>query len=142
MSTSRTEELAARLNSAITHLSRRIRRIDDRQQIGRARLSALSVLVFGGPRTLTELADDEMVSLATMHHVVNGLVELKLAKKRAHESDGRKSVIEATRAGFRFMEEARQARLDFYIGKLDALTDSERLAVAKFAVLADKWSED
>lgn len=138
---SSTNELATRLNSVITHLSRRIRRIDDRQDIGRARLSALSVLVFGGPRTMTQLADDEMVSPATMHHVVNGLIEMKLARKRPDKSDGRRSIIEATRAGFRFMEEARQARLEFYCSKLDALTDSDRKAVERFAALAGGWSD-
>jgi len=139
MSTAKTQELATRLNTAITHLSRRIRRIDDRQQIGRARLSALSVLVFGGPRTLTELAEDEMVSPATMHHVVKGLVELKLAKKRWDKADGRKAIIEATRAGHRFMEEARRARLDFYTEKLDKLGAQERAAIAEFVRIAGGW---
>ena len=141
MSTRETEELATWLNSAITHLSRRIRRIDDRQDIGRARLSALSVLVFGGPRTAGELARDEMVSAATMHHVVNGLLDLKLARKRADREDGRRAIIEATRAGHTFMEEARKARLDFYTGHLDGLTEKQRAAIREFVGAVNGWLE-
>jgi len=139
MSTVNMQTLATGLNTVITRLGRRIRRIDDRQDIGRARLSALSVLVFGGPSTLSELAADEMVSPATMHHVVNGLITLKFARKKPDRTDKRRSTIEATKAGHRFMEQARQARLDFYIGKLEALTDRERKVVADFVLLANPW---
>ena len=132
-------DLATRLNTAVTRLSRRIRRIDDLQDIGRARLSALSVLVFGGPRTMTQLALEEMVSPATMHHVVRGLLDLKFADKRADSEDGRKYVITASRAGHQFMEEARQTRLDFYCDKLDALSCAERKIVSDFVGIASRW---
>ena len=140
MSRTANRRLATRFNTVITHLSRTIRRIDDKQEIGRARLSALSVLVFGGPRTMTELARDEMVSAATMHHVVNGLLELKFADKRPDKDDARKSVITATKSGHAFMEEARRARLDFYCEKLDLLNAKEREIVSEFVRVASEWT--
>src|SRR5262245_26394200 len=76
-----TAEIALALNRITTHLGRRLRRVDDRQTVGRARLSALSVLVFGGDRTMSELADEEGVTAATMHHVVAGLIDEGLAQK-------------------------------------------------------------
>lgn len=133
------EGTALKLNTAITRLGRRIRRIDDRQEIGRARLSALSVLVFGGPQTMSELAREEMVTAATMHHVVNGLVELGLARRQQDKTDGRRQQIVVTAAGKRFMEEARQARLDFYEERLEALSERDRKVVARFAELAESW---
>lgn len=136
------EKLAVALNTATTHLGRRIRRIDDHQEIGRAQLSALSVLVFGGPRTMGDLARDEMVSPATMHHVVAGLVEKKLAKRLRDPGDKRKMVIQATRAGIRFMEKARRARLDFYSEELKTLSETERQAVARFVTIAQGWLYD
>lgn len=139
MSRTANRRLATRFNTVITHLSRTIRRIDDKQEIGRARLSALSVLVFGGPRTMTELAQDEMVSAATMHHVVNGLLELKFADRQPDKDDARKSVITATKSGHAFMEEARRARLDFYCEKLDLLTAKEREIVSEFVRVAPQW---
>jgi DNA-binding MarR family transcriptional regulator len=132
-------DIATTLNSAVTRLSRRIRRIDDRQDIGRARLSALSVLVFGGPRTISELAAEEMVSVATMHHVVKGLESLRLAGRKASKVDRRATIIHATGKGRRFMERARQARLDFYNEKLEQLSEADREAVARFAHLALGW---
>lgn len=133
------EDVALRLNTAVTRLGRRIRRIDDAQSIGRARLSALSVLVFGGPCALTELATEEMVSAATMHHVVKGLIKDGLAAKSADRADGRRAMISATRKGTRFMEDARAARLAFYLSCLETLSADDRAAVARFATLAMTW---
>ena len=48
--------VADRLHSAAIHLLRRVRKQDTATGEGPARLSALSVLVFGGPKTLKELA--------------------------------------------------------------------------------------
>ena len=57
-----TEELneaGRRLNSFAIHLLRAMRRVDAESGLTPARLSALSVLHFGGPRTLGRLARDE-----------------------------------------------------------------------------------
>ena len=88
MSIARKTEIS-RLNSAVTHLIRRIRRIDESQDIGRARLSALAVLHFGGSSTLTELAATELVTRPTMHHIVNGLENDGLVRRMPDAEDGR-----------------------------------------------------
>jgi len=49
-------ELADRLHSAAIHLLRRLRRQDDASGLPAPQLSALSVIVFGGPITLGDLA--------------------------------------------------------------------------------------
>ena len=51
------ERIADRLHSAAIHLLRRLRREDAKTGLSAPRLSALSVVVFGGPLTLGELAD-------------------------------------------------------------------------------------
>ena len=53
----RTTDLADRLHSAAIHLLRRLRREDDASGLPAPQLSALSVIVFGGPITLGALAD-------------------------------------------------------------------------------------
>ena len=58
--------VADRLHSAAIHLLRRVRKQDIATGEGPARLSALSVLVFGGPKTLKELAAAEQVKPPTM----------------------------------------------------------------------------
>ncbi len=53
--------VADRLHSAAIHLLRRLRRTDEATGLSPARLSALSVVVYAGPRTLGELAGIEQV---------------------------------------------------------------------------------
>jgi hypothetical protein len=58
----RVTQVADQLHSAAIHLLRRVRRADVESGISPARLSVLSVLVFGGPQTLGTLARAEQVS--------------------------------------------------------------------------------
>ncbi len=111
------------LNSAMTQLMRSIRRVDDAQGIGRARLSALAVLHFGGPSSLTELADREMVSRATMHHIVAGLERDGHITRRPDNKDARSRRIELTKKGTAAISEAHRARIE-YLGSL--LTGTQR----------------
>jgi DNA-binding MarR family transcriptional regulator len=117
------------INSAMTQLMRRIRRIDEVQGVGRARLSALAVLHFGGSCSLSELAATEMVSRATMHHVVNGLEEDSLIRRSADPADARRQIISLTSRGTRVIRRAHQARID-YLAELTSDLGGEQLAIA------------
>jgi hypothetical protein len=64
--------VADRLHSAAIQLLRRVRKLDVATGEGPARLSALSVLVFGGAETLGELAAAEQVKPPTMSRIVAG----------------------------------------------------------------------
>ena len=86
----RDASLSGRLHSAAIHLLRELRREDAAEQVGPARLSALSVLVYGGPTTLAQLARIEQVRAPTMSRIVKGLRRQRLASTRADASDGRK----------------------------------------------------
>ena len=55
------DAVADRLHSAAIHLLRRLRVEDEALGISAPRLSALSVLVFAGPRRVGELAEAEQV---------------------------------------------------------------------------------
>ena len=71
-------EVADGLHSAAIHLLRRVRKQDVATGEGPARLSALSVLVFGGPKALGELAAAEQVKPPTMSRMVAGLARSRL----------------------------------------------------------------
>ncbi len=101
------------LNSKITHLIRRIRHVDESQGIGRARLSALAVLNFGGSCSLTELARAELVTPTTMHHVIKGLLNDKLVRKVPDPSDKRRQEIHLTGKGRKIILKAQAARVTF-----------------------------
>src|SRR5215217_7620185 len=100
------------LHSAAIHLLRRVSRVDDESGIGPARLSALSVLVYGGPLTLGELADAERVTAPTMTRIVDGLERDGLARREPHPEDGRSVRVVLTERGREVFARARQRRLD------------------------------
>src|SRR5437660_11754341 len=87
-----TFETADRLHSAAIHLLRRLRIRDRESGVGPAQLSALSVLVFGGPKSLAELAAAEQVAPPTMSRIVSGLARAKLVLRKT-DRDDRRAVV-------------------------------------------------
>ena len=116
---------ADRLHSAAIHLLRRLRVRDRESGIGPAQLSALSVLVFGGPRSLGELADAEQVRPPTMSRIVSGLQRARLIRRQATE-DGRRIRLTATAKGTKIMWEGRKRRVETLAKALGSLPEDER----------------
>lgn len=121
---------ASDLNSAAIHLLRALRATDRAAGLTPARLSALSVLVFGGPSPLGRLARTEDVAGPTMTRIVDGLCDLGLAERRPHPDGGRLVLVAATAEGERVMRAARQARIDTIVAALRALPAADRAAIA------------
>ena len=117
--------MADRLHSAAIHLLRGLRKADLAAGIGPARLSALSVLVFAGPRTLGELAAAEQVAPPTMSRIVRGLEKDGLAARQADAKDGRVWRVRATAAGRRTLQAARRRRIARLAARLDPLSGAE-----------------
>src|SRR5918996_35650 len=129
------EPVADKLNSAMIHLLRRAAREDSAAGIGRAQLSALSVLVFGGATTLGRLADAEHVRPPTMTRIVSALEEAGLVRKEASPDDRRSVRITATPAGRRLMQAARQRRIRALAGRLDGFSADELATLDRAAEL-------
>ena len=124
-----TPEVAAdKLHSAAIHLLRRAAREDAASGLTAARLSALSVLVFGGPRNIGELAEAERVRSPTMTGIVNGLARDGLVRREGDRDDARRSRVVATPKGRRLLERARARRLAA-LAELFRGRDSEELEV-------------
>jgi DNA-binding MarR family transcriptional regulator len=130
--------VADRLHSAAIHLLRRLRRVDQVADIGPARLSALSVIVFGGPVTLTRLAEAEQVTGATISRVVSGLEASGLATRRTDERDRRVTWIEATARGRRLLERGRARRVELLRTRLAQLSPEELAALGQAAELLER----
>ena len=124
-------ETADRLHSAAIHLLRRLRVRDRESGVGPAQLSALSVLVFGGPRSLGELADAEQVRPPTMSRIVAGLERTGLVKRRKTE-DGRRVRLEATARGTKILQAGRRRRVESLAHALTALSNEEREKLSAF----------
>src|SRR5918999_325999 len=102
--------LADRLHSAAIHLLRRLRRVDATTGLSGPRLSALSVVVFGGPLTLGELAAAEQVKPPTMTRLVRALEARGLVSRETDEHDGRVVRLRATAKGRSLMAQGRARR--------------------------------
>src|SRR5437899_2698497 len=104
-------EAADRLHSAAIHLLRRLRVADTESGIGPSQLSALSVLVFGGARSLTELAVAEQVTAATMSRLVSAMHRAGLVRRQIVGSDRRRQSLTPTAKGRKILQSARERRV-------------------------------
>jgi DNA-binding MarR family transcriptional regulator len=123
-------ELARQLHSVAIHLLRRLRRADDRMGLSGPRASALSVLVFGGPTSLAQLAKAEQVKPPTMARLVDALEAAGLARRAADRSDLRAVRIRATAKGRKLLLEGRARRLHQLTKMLEGATAAEQAALA------------
>jgi len=121
----KSEEVADRLHSAAIHLLRRVRKQDTATGEGPARLSALSVLVFGGPMTLGQLANAEQVKPPTMTRIVDGLQKSGLIRRVVDRKDARRATIHATAAGKSLLQRGRRLRIEYLAKQLERLSADE-----------------
>lgn len=106
--------------------------------IGPARLSALSVIVFGAPVTLGSLAEAEQVTAATMSRIVSGLESSGLATRKVDLSDRRVTRIEATPRGRRLLEEGRGRRVEHLRARLQSLDEAELDLLARATAVLER----
>jgi DNA-binding MarR family transcriptional regulator len=127
-------EIADRLHAAAIHLLRRLRVGDRASGVGPAQLSALSVLVFGGPRSLGELAEAEQVRPPTMSRIVAGLERAGFVRRQSTE-DKRRLRLEATAKGTKVMQEGRKRRVESLARAVALLSEAETQNLSEFAQL-------
>ncbi len=118
-------ELADQLHSAAIHLLRQLRKEDDASGLSAPRLSALSVVVFGGPLTLGQLARAEQVKPPTMTKLVTGLEKEGLVRREIDPRDKRLVRIVATGKGERILREGRARRVKSLTDAVDELHEHE-----------------
>jgi DNA-binding MarR family transcriptional regulator len=124
-------DLARHLHSVAIHLLRRLRRTDDQMGLSGPRASALSVLVFGGPTSLAQLAKAEQVKPPTMARLVDALEAAGLARREVDKRDLRAVRIQATAKGRKLLLEGRARRLQQLSAMLESATAAERATLTK-----------
>lgn len=123
---------ANHLHSAAIHLLRRLRTVDQESGLSPERLSVLSIVTYAGPRTVSEVADLEQVSVPAVSRTVKGLEQDGLVRRERRKDDRRFVRVLATPKGRRLMERARARRLARLVEMLDGL-DSDELVVLRSA---------
>jgi DNA-binding MarR family transcriptional regulator len=135
-------EAVDRMHSAAIHLLRRVRDADaSAMGISPARAAALSVLVFGGARSLTELAAEEQVTSATMSKLVAAMEAEGLVRRYPDVNDARSIRIEATPKARRILERGRARRLELLERLLTDATSAEIDAVGTAAEVLERVLE-
>jgi DNA-binding MarR family transcriptional regulator len=120
------DELAARVHSAALHLLRRLAQDDRATGVSAARLSALSVLVFGGPRTIGALAGIEGVTPPTMTRLVAAMVADGLVERLEDPADRRVVRVQASASGRSLLLAGRDRRVATLAAMVKPLSPKER----------------
>lgn len=131
-------QVADRIHSAAIHLLRRLRKQDDAIGLTAARMSALSVVVFGGPVTMGRLAEAEQVSGPTVTRLLAGMERDGLLKRSRDAQDRRVVWINATPKGARLLQEGRRRRVAALAGELAALEPADLALLARAAELIER----
>jgi DNA-binding MarR family transcriptional regulator len=129
---------ADRLHSVAIHLLRRVRHQDPASGNGPAQLSALSVLVFGGAKTLGELAAAEQVTAPTMSRIVTNLERSKLIRITRDPADARRMQIQPTSKGTAMLQQSRQRRIEYLAAHLGTLSAAELARLHQAADIMEK----
>ncbi|HKU55888.1 MAG TPA: MarR family winged helix-turn-helix transcriptional regulator [Gaiellaceae bacterium] len=139
---SRRREASDLIHSASLHLVRRVREVDEAAMgISPARASALSVLVFGGARSLGELAAEERVTPATMSKLVAAMESEGLIRRYPDVNDARAIRLEATAKARRILARGRARRLDLLERLLADASEAEIEAVCTTATVVERVLE-
>lgn len=133
-----TTELADGLHSAAIHLLRRLRREDDASGLPAPQLSALSVIVFGGPVTLGQLAAAEQVRPPTITKLVAILEADGLVVREVDAADRRIVWVRATARGARLLQEGRARRVASLADSLRGLSAKDRAALERAVPLLER----
>jgi DNA-binding MarR family transcriptional regulator len=129
--------VADRIHSAAIHLLRSLRKEDDASGLSAPRLSALSVVVFGGPLSLGELARAEQVRPPTMTRIVTGLEKDGLVARKSDRRDRRLTLIEATPRGQKVLAAGRARRVEKLSNAVGRLGRREIMELARGTTLLE-----
>ena len=137
-SANRATTLADRLHSAAIHVLRRVAREDAASGLGAPALSALSVVVFGGPMSLGRLAEAERVRPPTMTRTVQGLEAAGLVRREQDPEDRRVVHIQATPEGIEVLQAARTRRVEALASSLEGLGTRDVRTLERAADLLER----
>lgn len=130
-----TDGLATAVHAAAVRLLRGLRVGDSDDGLTAPRASALSVLVFGGPQTITALATAEQVRPPTMSRLVRDMTRDGLVVVRADPEDARVRRVTATTRGRRLLLRGRERRVGRLARRLTRCTAAERRLLASASSL-------
>ncbi|HVU72235.1 MAG TPA: MarR family transcriptional regulator [Mycobacteriales bacterium] len=134
-------ELATRLRIGIMRLARRLRHEGSQGDITPSQLAALGTIDKRGPLTLGELAQLERVQPPSMTKIVGNLCDAGLVSRSPDPSDGRITLVAATKAGRAHLVATRKRRDAWLEEHLHSLAPEEREALARAADVIERLAD-
>ena len=126
---------------ATFRLSRRLRAQRAVDTVTDSQLAVLAALLYGGLRTLGELAESERITAPSMNRTVNCLEEAGYVTRTPDAEDRRRVLIELTDNGRRLMEETQRRRDAWLEDALGELSEGERTALMAAVPVMRKVAE-
>lgn len=128
--------VAAELRTAMGKLTRRVKHED---RIPHGQVAVLGTLDRDGAMTTSDLAAEQRVRPQSMARAVGLLLEQGLVARRAHPTDGRKSLVELSAAGRTALDAERGRRAGWLAQVIEAeLTAEEQQVLARGAALLER----
>ncbi|NUV68843.1 MarR family transcriptional regulator [Streptomyces sp. CAI-121] len=128
--------VAADLRTAMGKLARRVKQED---RIPHGQVAVLGVLDRDGAMTTSDLAADQRVRPQSMARAVGLLMEQGLVVRRAHPTDGRKSLVDLSEVGRAALKAERDRRADWLARAIDLeLTVEEQRQLAHSVALMER----
>ncbi|MFI0719341.1 MarR family winged helix-turn-helix transcriptional regulator [Streptomyces sp. NPDC021224] len=136
MPTPEAATVAAELRTAMGKLTRRVKGED---VIPLGQIAVLGALDRDGAMTTSDLAADQRVRPQSMARAVGLLLDQGLVTRRAHPTDGRKSLVELSEAGRSALEAERGRRAGWLALAIESeLSEEERAVLARSAELMER----
>ncbi len=130
--------LADDLRLCIHRLTRKLRQQHPEEDLTLTQLSALAIIWREGPLTAGDLAAREQVRPPSITRVVDGLVSLGVAQRKASPADGRQVLVEITPLGAARLDENIRARNAWLASQLEDLAEEERQIVRRAIGILDR----
>lgn len=130
-----------RLRSSLLVLARRLRNTTLGNELSATSFSVLVRVHRDGPQTPGSLARAEHVQPPSMTKIVEALEISGYLSRESHPQDGRRQVISATAAGVAYIEQTREQRNSWLLGRIEQLGDSERAALVAAAPVLQRLAE-
>ncbi len=132
--------LASVLAVSVSRLSRRLRQERD-SDLTATQLSALGTLRRHGPLSTGALAAYEKVQPPSMTRTVNGLAEIGMVRREAHDTDGRQVVLHLSEQGAVVLDAERRRRDAWLAQRLRELDSEQRDLLRRAAQLLGELAQ-
>lgn len=122
-----TQEIAAKLRSTVTRLTRQLRKQNVSSDFSNAELLTMSLLEQHGQLLSTELADMERVSKQAISQIINRLFDAKCVERSPSEDDKRKIYIKLTKTGEKHIISTRKIKEEWLVQTMEKIFTAEEI---------------